>query len=138
MLFVNPKPVSTQALRTIQLTLAMLWLYQGLIPKIIFQSPTEILIWQNLGVELALAKVLVICSGIAEMLFGLCFLKWNRSMLLHGLNITGLAGLLLLIAMTAPLQLGAAFNPVVMNIAMLMLSVLAIQLIQQEQQILRQ
>jgi hypothetical protein len=52
---------------------------------------------------------------------------------LHGLNIIGLAGLLLLIAFTAPLQLTAAFNPVVMNTAMLMLSVVAIQLIQQEQ-----
>jgi len=49
------------------------------------------------------------------------------------LNIIGLAGLLLLIAFTVPLQLTAAFNPVVMNTAMLMLSVVAIQLIQQEQ-----
>ena len=134
----NPKPVFLQPLRTIQLTLVILWLYQGLIPKILFQSPSEITIWQNLGLELALAKVWVGFSGICEMLFGLCFLKWNRSIVLHGLNIIGLAGLLLLIALTAPLQLGAAFNPVVMNIAMLMLSVLAIQLIQQEQQILKQ
>lgn len=74
MLFVNPKPVFAQALRTIQLSLAMLWLYQGLIPKILFQSPAEITIWQNLGLELALAKVWVGFSGICEMLFGLCFL----------------------------------------------------------------
>lgn len=129
----NPKPVFLQSLRTIQLTLVILWLYQGLIPKILFQSPAEISIWQNMGFELALAKVLVGLSGGCEMLFGLCFLKWNRSILLHRLNIIGLAGLLLLIAFTAPLQLTAAFNPVVMNTAMLMLSVVAIQLIQQEQ-----
>lgn len=129
----NPKPVFLQPLRTIQLTLVILWLYQGLIPKILFQSPAEISIWKNMGFELALAKVLVGLSGGCEMLFGLCFLKWNRSILLHGLNIIGLAGLLLLIAFTAPLQLTAAFNPVVMNTAMLMLSVVAIQLIQQEQ-----
>lgn len=129
----NPKPVFLQPLRTIQLTLVILWLYQGLIPKILFQSPAEISIWQNMGFELALAKVLVGLSGGCEMLFGLCFLKWNRSILLHGLNIIGLAGLLLLIAFTAPFQLTAAFNPVVMNTAMLMLSVVAIQLIQQEQ-----
>ncbi len=73
-------------------------------------------IWQNMGFELALAKVLVGLSGGCEMLFGLCFLKWNRSILLHRLNIIGLAGLLLLlIAFTAPLQLTAAFNPVVMR-----------------------
>ena len=130
----NPKPVFLQPLRTIQLTLVILWLYQGLIPKILFQSPAEISIWQNMGFELALAKVLVGLSGGCEMLFGLCFLKWSRSILLHRLNIIGLAGLLLLIAFTAPLQLTAAFNPVVMNTAMLMLSVVAIQLIQEEQQ----
>jgi len=111
----------------------MLWLYQGLIPKILFQSPAEISIWQNIGFELALAKILVGLFGGCEILFGLCFLKWNRSIFLHGLNIIGLAGLLLLIVFTAPLQLTAAFNPVVMNIAMLMLSVVAIQLMQQEQ-----
>lgn len=129
----NPKPVFLQPLRTIQLTLVILWLYQGLIPKILFQSPAEISIWQNMGFELALAKVLVGLSRGCEILFGLCFLKWNRSIFLHGLNIIGLAGLLLLIAFTAPLQLTAAFNPVVMNTAMLMLSVVAIQLILQEQ-----
>ncbi len=85
----NPKPVFLQPLRTIQLTLVILWLYQGLIPKILFQSPAEISIWQNMGFELALAKVLVGLSGGCEMLFGLCFLKWNRSILLHGLNIIG-------------------------------------------------
>ncbi|PSD38834.1 DoxX-like family protein, partial [Acinetobacter radioresistens] len=64
---------------------------------------------------------------------GLFFLKWPRSILLHSLNIIGLIGLLLLIICIAPLQLTAAFNPVVMNIAMLMLSVVAVQLIVQEQ-----
>ena len=40
-----------------------------------------------------------------------------------------LAGLLGLIALTDPMQLSTAFNPVVMNIAMLVLSMLAIQLL---------
>ncbi len=118
---------------TIQLTLALLWLYQGLVPKLLFQSPDEIIIWQNMGLDLVLAKILLGLSGGIEMLFGLFFLKWSRSILLHSLNIIGLIGLLLLIICIAPLQLTAAFNPVVMNIAMLMLSVVAVQLIVQEQ-----
>ena len=118
---------------TVQLTLALLWLYQGLVPKILFQSPDEIIIWQNMGLDLVLAKILLGLSGGIEMLFGLFFLKWPRSILLHSLNIIGLIGLLLLIICIAPLQLTAAFNPVVMNIAMLMLSVVAVQLIVQEQ-----
>ena len=129
----NSDSILMQPLRTIQFALAALWLYQGLVPKILFQSTAELQIWQNMGVSLLLAKSLVGLSGLCEMLFGLCFLKWNRSLLLHGLNIAGLGGLLLLIVLTDPLQLIAAFNPVVMNIAMLMLSVLAIQMIQQGQ-----
>jgi len=130
---VNSDSVLMQPLRTIQFALAALWLYQGLVPKILFQSTAELQIWQNMGVSLLLAKSLAGLSGLCEMLFGLCFLKWNRSLLLHSLNIAGLGGLLLLIVLTDPLQLIAAFNPVVMNIAMLMLSVIAIQIIRQEQ-----
>jgi hypothetical protein len=126
---VNPK-VFTSPLRSIQLSLVFLWLYQGLIPKILFQSAAEIAIWQNMGFELNLAKIMVGLSGLAEMIFGLLFFKWNHSILLHRMNILGLIVLLLLIIITDPLQLTTAFNPVVMNIAMLMLSVLAIQLIQ--------
>lgn len=129
----NSDSVLMQPLRTIQFALAALWLYQGLVPKILFQSTAELQIWQNMGFSLLLAKSLVGLSGLCEILFGLCFLKWNRSLLLHGLNIAGLGGLLLLIVLTDPLQLIAAFNPVVMNIAMLMLFVIVIQIIQQEQ-----
>jgi hypothetical protein len=126
---VNPK-IFTLPLRSIQLSLVFLWLYQGLIPKILFQSAAEIAIWQNMGFELNLAKIMVGLSGLAEMIFGLLFLKWNHFIILHCINIVGLIVLLLLIIITDPLQLTTAFNPMVMNIAMLMLSVLAIQLIQ--------
>lgn len=125
----NPK-IFTLPLRSIQLSLVFLWLYQGLIPKILFQSAAEIAIWQNMGFELNLAKIMVGLSGLAEMIFGLLFLKWNHFIILHCINIVGLIVLLLLIIITDPLQLTTAFNPMVMNIAMLMLSVLAIQLIQ--------
>jgi hypothetical protein len=126
---VNPK-FFTLPLRSIQLSLVFLWLYQGLIPKILFQSAAEIAIWQNMGFELNLAKIMVGLSGLAEMIFGLLFLKWNHFIILHCINIVGLVVLLLLIIITDPLQITTAFNPMVMNIAMLMLSVLAIQLIQ--------
>ena len=52
---------------TIRLTLALLWLYQGLVPKLLFQSPDEIIIWQNMGFDLVLAKILLGLSGGIEM-----------------------------------------------------------------------
>lgn len=125
----NHKLQLDQPLRLIQITLAGLWIYQGLIPKILFQSTAEIAIWQNMGLELPLAKMCVAISGLIEIMFGCTFLIWQRAVFLHQLNIVGLSGLLLLIMLTDPMQLSTAFNPVVMNTAMITLSMLAIQLL---------
>lgn len=116
-------------LRLIQITLAVLWIYQGLVPKILFQSSAEIAIWQAIGLELHLAKIAVALSGLIEIAFGCTFLIWQKAVFIHQLNILGLSGLLLLIMFTDPLQLTAAFNPVVMNIAMIAISMIAIQLL---------
>ncbi len=130
----NYKVSLEKPLQFIQITLAALWIYQGLIPKILFQSAAEIAIWQSMGLELHLAKIGVALSGIIEMMFGCSFLLWHRAILIHHLNILGLSGLLVLIMVTNPLQLTTAFNPVVMNIAMTALSMLAIQLLKLSQQ----
>jgi hypothetical protein len=123
------KPTLERPLQLIQITLAVLWIYQGLIPKILFQSSAEIGIWQTIGLELHLAKIAVALSGLVEIAFGCTFLIWQKAAFIHQLNILGLSGLLLLIMFTDPLQLTTAFNPVVMNIAMIALSMLAIQLL---------
>ncbi|WP_445660034.1 DoxX-like family protein [Acinetobacter sp. F16] len=125
----NHKLQLDQPLRLIQTTLAGLWIYQGLIPKILFQSTAEITIWQNMGLELPLAKMCVALSGLIEIMFGCTFLIWQRAVFVHQLNIVGLSGLLLLIMLTDPIQLSTAFNPVVMNTAMITLSMLAIRLL---------
>ena len=127
--FVNDKLQLESPLRLIQIALAVLWIYQGLIPKILFQSTAEIAIWQSMGLELTLAKICVALSGMIEMIFGCTFVIWPRAIILHQLNILGLAGLLLLIMLTNPLQLTTAFNPVVMNMAMIVISMLAIQIL---------
>ena len=116
-------------LQLIQMTLAALWIYQGVIPKILFQSNAEINIWQTMGFELDMAKIGVALSGVLEIMFGCTFLIWQRTALIHRLNILGLTGLLSLMMITDPLQLTTAFNPVVMNIAMMVLSIVAIQLL---------
>lgn len=124
----NHKLPLERPLQLIQITLAVLWIYQGWIPKILFQSAAEIAIWQSMGFEQDLAKICVALSGLIEIMFGCTFLIWQRAIFIHQLNILGLSGLLLLIMLTNPLQLTTAFNPVVMNIAMIALSMLAIQL----------
>ena len=82
-----------------------------------------------MGFEPDMAKICVALSGVLEIMFGCTFLIWQRTALIHQLNILGLTGLLFLMIITDPLQLTTAFNPVVMNIAMMVLSIVAIQLL---------
>lgn len=114
-------------LRLVRCSLAFFWIYQGLMPKLLFISSEEIAAWRWLGFSPELAVRMGQLSGIGEIIFGLLFL-FSASRLLHWLSIAGLIGLFLLIALVLPQSLIGAFNPVIMNGAMLMLSVLYLNL----------
>ncbi|AYA03586.1 hypothetical protein BEN74_12690 [Acinetobacter sp. WCHAc010034] len=129
MLSVNLKRTLQPPIRTIQLSLAALWIYQGLVPKILFQAQDELRIWLLQGFDAGLALRLMQLSGAAEMMFGCLLLMLKPSRLLHGLNILAMLGLSLLIIALEPLYFSKAFNPFVMNGAMAALSACAIQLL---------
>lgn len=129
MLSVNLKRTLQPPIRTIQLSLAALWIYQGLVPKILFQAQDELRIWLLQGFDAGLALRLMQLSGAAEMIFGCLLLVLKPSRLLHGLNILAMLGLSLLIIALEPLYFSKAFNPFVMNGAMAALSACAIQLL---------
>lgn len=129
MLSVNLKRTLQPTIRTIQLSLAALWIYQGLVPKILFQAQDELRIWLLQGFDAGLALRLMQLSGAAEMMFGCLLLMLKPSRLLHGLNILAMLGLSLLIIALEPLYFSKAFNPSVMNGAMAALSACAIQLL---------
>lgn len=109
-------------LKFINLNLAFLWVYQGLIPKLIFVNPNEVVIWKQLGLSEQLAEIAVRSSGVGEIVFGLMFV-FIPSKLLHYISIIGLVGLFVLVAVTMPNTLTHAFNPVIMNVAMIGLSI---------------
>ena len=120
-----------QALLTIHITLAVLWIYQGLIPKIIYKVIVEQQFWQFTGVQFLSIPRLIELSGVIEIVFGLSFLIFRQSNnihYLHYLNILGMLFFLLVVAVIYPLYFVQAFNPLVMNLAMIGLSVVAIQL----------
>lgn len=109
-------------LKFINLSLSFLWGYQGLIPKILFINPDEIAIWQTFGFSYAQAQLAGQLSGVLECVFALLFL-FNSSQYLHYLSIFSLVFLFALVTFLIPDSLVRAFNPVVMNIAMISLSV---------------
>mgnify|MGYP000697530259 FL=1 len=63
MLSVNLKRTLQPPIRTIQLSLAALWIYQGLVPKILFQAQDELRIWLLQGFDAGLALRLMQLSG---------------------------------------------------------------------------
>ena len=121
----------SQLSKFINLSLAFLWGYQGLIPKILFINPDEIAIWQTFGFSYAQAQLAGRGSGILECIFALLFL-FNSSKYLHYLSILSLVFLFALVAFLIPDSLIRAFNPVVMNLAMISLSICYCMLHNQE------
>jgi len=118
-------------LKFINLSLSFLWGYQGLIPKILFINPDEIAIWQTFGFSYAQAQLAGQLSGVLECVFALLLL-FSSSKYLHYLSIFSLVFLFALVAFLIPDSLVRAFNPVVMNIAMISLSVCYCMLRNQE------
>lgn len=129
----NSQRLNKKTLQTIHMSLAILWIYQGVIPKILFQADDERRIWMLQGFNDQAAISLMQCSGSIEIIFGALFLTGYKTLALHYLNIVGMLGLSFLILIVAPHYFTQAFNPFVMNIAMLALSLTAICLIKDQE-----
>ncbi|OEY92620.1 DoxX-like family protein [Acinetobacter proteolyticus] len=108
-----------------QLVIAILWIYQGLIPKLIFQVQDEHYVWQQLNIAAVYIPWMISCSGLAEIIFGSLFLFLTHKYL-HWFNIISLIGLFIVVLLIYPDQLYQAFNPVVMNIALGSLSLISL------------
>ena len=93
----------------------------------IFINADEIEIWQWLGLSYRHAIWAGQCSGIIEIIFGLLFI-FMPTKLLHGLSIFGLFSLFVLVAIVMPDSLVQAFNPVIMNVAMISLSLIYLKI----------
>lgn len=108
-----------------RLTIAFIWLYHGLVPKLLVHHPDELLPLLQAGISADAALVIVNVVGVAEIFLGLMLLiRWRSRRLLLvtiALMLFALAG----VAFTAPVLLVAAFNPVSLNLSMIALAVIA-------------
>jgi len=110
----------------VQLTLAAIWIYQGLVPKLLFPDSGELAILRDSGIFMGFESSVLLAVGIGEILFGLLFLLPRVRRWLHWLNIIGLLLLGIGGAASQPLLLIAPFNPVTLTLAMVALSVIAV------------
>lgn len=107
-------------------TIAFVWIWHGLVPKLIMRHPDEYAPLLAMGIDQSMADLIVTCSGYGEIVFGLLIVILGKSRWPYYLTIVGMAGLLLGVFFTSPELTLHAFNPVTLNILMIMISVIAI------------
>jgi hypothetical protein len=103
-----------------RLGMAFIWLWQGLVPKLLFPSADERAMTVAAGLPVGLVPVF----GVAELAFAalaLVLWRWRPFFLL---NILAMAVALIAVALHSPSYLVAAFNPVTLNTGMALLSII--------------
>ncbi len=100
-----------------RLTLAIVFLYQGLVPKLLYRHSSELAILSDAGFSPGVGSGLLIGIGLAEIALAVVLLAaWRSRWPLTGIFIlmpVAVAGL----SISSPEVLTAAFNPVTLNLA---------------------
>jgi len=106
--------------------LAFVWLYQGVIPKLLHQHADELAMIQQGGISLSMAPLILQVIGWSEVLFGLAMLFWFRQRWPLLLTILLMIGATAGVAINSPRFLTAAFNPVSLNVLMIALALVGL------------
>lgn len=102
---------------------SFIWLYHGLIPKLIFMHPDEISMVNNLvPLSHENAYRIVTITGILEVIFGLGWPFYKKKRNLFGLQIIVFPLLTITAVIADPSSLVHPFNPLTFNISLLILS----------------
>lgn len=102
-----------------RLGIAFIWLWQGLIPKLLFANADEKAMIAGAGLPLSLLPVI----GVLELLFSIATLGFWRWRTFFLLNVLVMTVALMAVALQSPSYLTAAFNPVTLNVGMVLLSI---------------
>jgi uncharacterized membrane protein YphA (DoxX/SURF4 family) len=125
-----PAPLSTdQRMARVhaiaRVALAIVFLWHGLIPKLLFHHPDEWLMLTDAGMGLQRARQVVFAAGIAEVLLGIWLLLGWRVRIVLPLIVVAMLLATAGIAVNSPRYLVAAFNPVTLNLCVLALAAIA-------------
>ncbi|MVN77905.1 hypothetical protein GO988_16360 [Hymenobacter sp. HMF4947] len=111
-------------------TLGAVWVYQGVVPKLLFPDTGELAILQGAGFSASAAHWVAAGVGVGEILFGLLFflLPARRLRLVYWLNMLGLLGLGAGALFSQPAVFVAPFNPLTLNAALMALAAVGLLL----------
>lgn len=106
------------------LSLAFVWLYQGLIPKILFPHTGEVDMVKASGIFSGYESEVVMMIGIIQMLIGLLFLLPLKKKLLFFSSSVAVFFLGIGPLIVSPEQFILPFNPATLNITMIVLGLI--------------
>lgn len=95
--------------------LAFVWIYHGLVPKLLFRDAGELRMLSDSGI--GGSSQIVFAIGAAEVCFGLAILVLWRQRWPLRLTILAMTLATIVVAFSSPAFLTAAFNPVTLNVA---------------------
>ena len=97
-------------------TVAFVWIYHGLVPKLIYAHSDEMVMLVRSGIPMDHAVFLVKVAGWGEVLFGLLHLVFWKARRLFLLDIALMAIATIAVCFKSPEFLIATFNPVTLNL----------------------
>jgi uncharacterized membrane protein YphA (DoxX/SURF4 family) len=98
-----------------RLSLGFLFIYHGLVPKILWLSSVEIHLASLSGLNIS-ANIISPIAGIGEMILGCSILFFKKSIIAVYIAVIVLLLLLLFVSLVSPKYLIDAFNPVTTNV----------------------
>ncbi|WP_394170976.1 DoxX-like family protein [Saccharospirillum alexandrii] len=111
-----------------RVTIAVVWLYQGLVPKLLYMHEDELAMSMAAGFSHSEAVNVATIGGVLEVgMAVMVLIFWRQRWPLY-LTAIAMLGLLFFVILVQPTLLVAAFNPVTTNITVLALSIVGLQL----------
>lgn len=107
----------------LSLLFAFIWMYHGLIPKVIGKHPEEMRMLAN-AIPFKNPLALLIGIGIAEMLFGVLWLVYKKKKHLFAMQLAVFPLLTIAAIVAAPEAAGHPFSPVTFNLSLFVLSLI--------------
>jgi len=106
-----------------RVTLALVFLWHGLVPKLLYRHPDELALLRDGGLSSSAAARMVVTIGITEVAFGLALLlAWRvRALLLTAA--VAMLGMTAGVLANSPRFVPAAFTPVTLNLCVAALGI---------------
>lgn len=121
-------PSSQRAAWVCRVAIAFVWIYQGLMPKLLGPHKDELAMNLALGISPSQATSVAYAAGIAEIVLGILVIALPRRQWPLWVTVVAMTMLLAYAGIAVPHLLSAAFNPVTINVTVAALALVALLL----------